>query len=305
MGNNCPMADDYRIGQWTPSTKVVVSNNTVYNAGGDGIVVTASQGQMITGNVVHDTHQDGDSSAGIWSEDSYGAIIADNEVYNVLYKKGGYNDAEAFDTDRCDIGATFEYNYSHKNEGGFLLTIPFSADTIVRYNISQNDGTNSGEPRYFLMNTTVDGLQIYDNGIYIDPGPNPNAGLVENSTIAYKPPQVQPIFENNLDQNSPCSINTQGSNAWFIDRNDIDVTGSLCSQNDPIAGNPEFTSPPAGIGRASATTAYTLIQGVPAPSPAFCQGASISNNGGSDFADVPLPAGVVDAGALEKGADIC
>ena len=80
--------DDYRANQWVPSTNVVVSNNTVYNVQGDGIVVTDGFQQQITNNVVHDTHRDGDFSAGIWSEDSYEATIADNEVYRVLFNGG-------------------------------------------------------------------------------------------------------------------------------------------------------------------------------------------------------------------------
>ena len=140
----------------------------------------------------------------------------------------GTNDAEAFDTDRCDIGAIFEYNYSHENDGGFLLTIQFSADTIVRYNISQNDGnsTDQGNPRSFLMNNTAGGLQVYDNDIFT----NPNTelypvGLIANSTLSYTN-YPQPFFENNLvfNQNPAgvCYINTQpGANPWYVSNNDL------------------------------------------------------------------------------------
>ena len=289
---------------------MVVNGNTVYNVMGDGIVVTDGFQQLITNNVVHDTHRDGGSSAGIWSEDSYEATIADNEVYNVLFN-GGTNDAEAFDTDRCDIGAIFEYNYSHENDGGFLLMIEYSADTIVRYNISQNDGTSTqGNPRSFLMNNTAGGLQVYDNDIFsnLDTYPYP-VGLIADSSLSYTN-YPQPFFENNLvfNQNPSgvCTINTQpGSNPWMVSNNDPYGYVSPCSYSSPITGNPDFTSPPAGIGRASAIAAYTLSQG----SPAFCQGTRgtpIQFNGGYDFAGTPLPSsGPIDAGALEKGAGIC
>ena len=292
------------------STNVVVSNNTVYNVQGDGIVVTDGLQQQITNNVVHDTHLDGGSSAGIWSEDSYEATIADNEVYDVKFHTGDY-DAEAFDTDRCDIGAIFEYNYSHENDGGFLLTIEYSADTIVRYNISQNDGNSIDQTnlRYFLMNPLslkADGLQVYDNDIYPKPNTSLPIGLIANSTLPYT---TQPFFENNLvfNQNplAVCYINTQGANPWYVSNNDLYGYTSPCTYSNPINGNPDFTSPPAGIGRMSASTAYTLSPG----SPAFCQGTRgtpIQFNGGFDFAGTPLPtSGPLDAGALEKGAGIC
>ena len=306
----CPKNDDYRANEWVPSTNVVVSNNTVYNVQGDGIVVTDGFQQQITNNVVHDTHKDGQFSAGIWSEDSYEATIADNEVYRVLYN-GGTNDAEAFDTDRCDIGAIFEYNYSHENDGGFLLTVPLSADTIVRYNISQNDGNSTDQTnlRSFLMNNTAGGLQVYDNDIYPNPNTNSPVGLIADSSLSYTN-YPQPFFENNLvfNQNPSgvCNINTQGANPWYVSNNDIYGYGSQqCSYGIAISGNPDFTSPPAGSGRTGAITAYTLSAG----SPAFCQGTRgtpIQSNGGYDFAGTSLPAsGPIDAGALEKGAGIC
>ncbi|MHB8598033.1 MAG: right-handed parallel beta-helix repeat-containing protein [Ktedonobacteraceae bacterium] len=297
-----------------PSTSVVVSNNTVYNIGGDGIVVTDGLKQMISYNVVYNTHKDTTPSAGIWTEDSYEATIEDNEVYNVQFN-GGTIDAEAFDTDRCDIGATFEYNYSHANDGGFLLMAGYSQDPTVRYNISQNDG-NSTDPtnlRYFLMNnsaTTAEGVQIYNNDIFsnLNTGENP-VGLIYTSNLSYN---TQPFFENNLILNENpagnCFINIGANNEpnpWLVSNNDVYGYNPPCSYSHAISGNPEFTSPPAGVGHNSASSAYTLVQGAPVPSPAFCQGAIIANNGGLDFDGVALPAGVVDAGALEKGAGIC
>ncbi len=87
----------------------------------------------------------------------------------------------------------------------------------------------------------------------------------------------------------------------MVSNNDLNGYASPCTYSNPIDGNPGFTSPPAGAGRANASAAYTLSQG----SPAFCQGTPIQNNGGYDFAGTPLPAGAVDAGALEKGKNIC
>ena len=177
----------------------------------------------------------------------------------------------------------------------------------MRYNISQNDGNSIDDSRYFLMNNTADGLQIYDNDVYTY---TKTTGLVQDSTdYSYT---TQPIFENNLvfnqSPNGVCYINTKGSNPWFVDYNDLYGYGSCKlegEQTHAISGNPDFTSPPAGAGRNSASTAYTLTQN----SPAFCQGAEqgdpILSNGGIDFAGTPLPSGAVDAGALEKGDNIC
>lgn len=67
------------------------------------------------------------------------------------------NDGSAFDTDWGTAGTTiFQYNYTHDNEGGFWLNcmgLNYNQEcekTILRYNVSVNDGR---------------GIGIYDQGL--------------------------------------------------------------------------------------------------------------------------------------------
>ena len=64
----------------------------------------------------------------------------------------------------------FQYNYSHDNEGGFFFICApghsYNEDTIIRYNISQNDGVNSA--RVFHISGARN-TRIYNNTIYVGP----------------------------------------------------------------------------------------------------------------------------------------
>jgi hypothetical protein len=80
-------------------------------------------------------------------------------------------DGQGFDSDFRCRRSLFQYNYSHDNEGGFMLICTpgnsYNEDTIVRYNISQNDGINSARVLHFgggASNTL-----IYNNTFYIGP----------------------------------------------------------------------------------------------------------------------------------------
>lgn len=77
------------------------------------------------------------SYAAIWPHSSNDALIQFNEVSNTRFVGG---DGQAFDVDyNCD-NAIVQYNYSHDNEGGFLLLMESANYVTVRYNISVNDG---------------------------------------------------------------------------------------------------------------------------------------------------------------------
>ena len=68
-----------------------------------------------------------------------------------------------------------QYNYSHDNDGGFLLICDEGSQspndsagnvgTIVRYNVSQNDGH-----RAIKLSGPVKNTRIYNNTIYIGKG---------------------------------------------------------------------------------------------------------------------------------------
>jgi len=82
-------------------------------------------------------------------------LIQFNEVSGVK----GMKDGQAFDSDAYTSNTTFQYNYTHDNDGGFMLVCCFeNKGTVIRYNISQNDRT-----RLFHMAGSNEDVRIYNN----------------------------------------------------------------------------------------------------------------------------------------------
>ncbi|QNL48045.1 right-handed parallel beta-helix repeat-containing protein [Olivibacter sp. SDN3] len=134
---------------WFPNKNVLVSNNHLEGVPGDGIVPIGCDGALIEYNVMRDCPRllpDTEAAAGIWPWSCDNTIIQYNEVSD---HKAPW-DAQGFDSDWNCRNTIIQYNYSHDNEGGFLLICndgnvgsPNSVGntgTIVRYNISVNDG---------------------------------------------------------------------------------------------------------------------------------------------------------------------
>lgn len=141
------------------------------NIGGDGIVAKVCKSPLIQYNECNRACSRATggnvNNAAVWVWQCKDAVIQYNEVYNTGLK-GGNKDGQAFDSDFNCEGTVIQYNYSHDNDGGFVLLIAPSAsdynrDTIVRYNISQNDKKD-----IFEISGGVEGAQIYNNTIYQD-----------------------------------------------------------------------------------------------------------------------------------------
>ena len=110
-----------------------------------------------------------DYAAGIWPFDCDDTLIQFNEVSGMR----GTKDGQGFDSDYLCRRSLFQYNYSHDNEGGFFLVCApgrsYNEDTIIRYNLSQNDGVNSA--RVFHISGARN-TKIYNNTIYVGPKQN-------------------------------------------------------------------------------------------------------------------------------------
>jgi len=166
---------------WFPSYHVVIKNNRLNDIGGDGIVPIGCDGALIEHNVVTRAGQrfaEGDAAAGIWPWSCDRTIIQYNEV---SYTAGPW-DAQGFDSDWNCRNTIIQYNYSHNNMGGFLLVcddggvrMPSSIGnigTVVRYNISINDGyrttgKSAGFSPVIHITGPVKNTKIYNNLIFI------------------------------------------------------------------------------------------------------------------------------------------
>lgn len=157
---NCHIYNTHRNGitssgyanrdHWFPSLGVVIKHNLIEDVPGDGIVPIGTDGALISHNVMRnspDILPFGDAAAGIWPWSADNTLITYNEVSGHKAKWDG----QGFDSDYNCFNTTIQYNYSHDNYGGFLLICnegntlgsgynKGTKGTIVRYNISINDG---------------------------------------------------------------------------------------------------------------------------------------------------------------------
>ncbi len=148
---------------WYPSTNIVIRNNYMERIGGDGITTRDTDGTVIEYNLVKDCrYQETAYNVGIWPFQAANTVIQYNEAYNTH----SVQDGQGLDCDHASSYSLMQYNYSHNNEGGFMLIMggyPHTAAT-VRYNISQNDYDKTFEFAQGIPNGTM----IYNNTLYSD-----------------------------------------------------------------------------------------------------------------------------------------
>ena len=121
-------------------TNVVFRGNYMEDIAGDGMVMTEVVGGLAENNVAKrpcDADYGTTNYAGIWSMFADDVTFQHNEVYGIRY---GYNDGEAYDIDLSCENNVYQYNYSHDNSGGFMLFMGDQKNSVVRYNVSANDG---------------------------------------------------------------------------------------------------------------------------------------------------------------------
>lgn len=149
---------------WHPSTNTIVRKNLIEEVPGDGIVPIGCVNTLIEYNLMRNspaTLPDTEAAAGLWPWSSDNTIMQFNEVSD---HKAPW-DAQGFDSDFNCNNTTIQYNYSHDNEGGFVLicnsgttdttTSVGNVGTVVQYNISINDATRTRPTRQGMFSPTI------------------------------------------------------------------------------------------------------------------------------------------------------
>ena len=228
------------IGSWYGSTNVVVRNNILYDIGGDGIVLAVVSGGLIehnTATLCNNVSQN--YNIAIWCGNCDDTIIQYNEA---SYTQLASGDAQGFDLDFASEGNILQYNYSHDNEGGFVLVCSHSStvniDPIVRYNISQNDM----QQVFRLVGTNTTGAKIYNNTIYI----SSELSTIPISTIGGEGAVGETLIANNIFYNEGSGYNNihltdcTAEMAYLFDQ--ADGTDSGSAQNNAITvGAPTYS----------------------------------------------------------------
>jgi hypothetical protein len=145
-------ADSYHAKRtrWYPSLHVVIRDNFVDDVGGDGIVPWATDGVLVEHNIARNCNRRaGSYNAGSWPWSTDNSLFQLNEASLTRTTLDG----QGFDSDYNSRNTLFQYNYSHDNEGGFILICTpvkrnrrenvGNVGTVVRYNISRNDHTRA------------------------------------------------------------------------------------------------------------------------------------------------------------------
>lgn len=156
---------------WFPSLHVIIRDNFVDDVGGDGIVPWATSKALVEHNIARNCNRRaGSYNAGIWPWSTDDTLLQLNESYLTRTTRDG----EGFDSDYNSRNTVFQYNYSHDNEGGFMLICtPVERDpkqnigntgTILRYNISRNDHTRG------IHLSGAEHTTVAHNAIYAGPG---------------------------------------------------------------------------------------------------------------------------------------
>ena len=148
------------VGPWLGSTHLVIRGNKIYRTAGDAILVNSTIGALIEHNYVEHCCYEMriGPNAAVWPHNADGTIMQYNEV---CYTHG-VQDGQAFDIDISCNDTTIRYNYSHDNEGGFLLLMYRTRNNDIHHNISEYDRNG------LIWNHENDGgTRIHDNLFYL------------------------------------------------------------------------------------------------------------------------------------------
>ena len=156
---------------WPATSKVIFRNNYISGSTGDGMVISNVLNCTISGNIVTNCGKPELSGAAnyaaLWLIGAENTVVENNEVFNNPYR---CNDGEAFDFDHGCKGSVYQYNYTHDNAGGALLTMSSVADrNIYRYNISVEDGGYYNRHLFFGAPSEGKATYFYNNVFMVAP----------------------------------------------------------------------------------------------------------------------------------------
>ena len=263
------------------SRNVVIRGNLLEDIGGDGIKPWGSDGVLVEKNVLRGgCVRCTDYAAGMWPWECDGAVFQFNEVSGMK----GTRDGQAFDCDALCRNTVFQYNYSHDNEGGFLLVCAtpeyYCEGSVIRYNISQNDGVNTA--RVFHLGGPVRNTHIYNNTVYI--GPQQNLPLFLCTDDDGWP-------EDTFIRNNIFYVEGRVRYEWGESRNHVFECNAFYGRHDGRPDDPKAVTsrPPLAGPGTGGETMETLGGYRLAPRAPDLLGILIPGNGGRDFFGTPRP----------------
>jgi len=278
-------------------TSVVVRNNRLENIGKNAICLRASLAPLIEGNVIRGAAARYHGNA-IYVFGCKDAVIQANEV---SYTKYLGLEGAAFDSDYNSEGTVIQYNYSHHNGGGLanICNNPnskpprgYNDGTIIRYNVSRNEGY-----RVIAFDGPATNTSIYNNTLVVPTGTKPR--IIEFDVFGKSPGYPHHIsIRNNIIVNQG-----DGTYVWG-QATDYSFEGNCFGGKAPpddlidplkILADPKFVAA-MSVGEGLASVAgYRLKE----TSRCAGSGVAVPSGGGRDLLGTTVPA-PPDRGALQS-----
>ncbi|WP_244864870.1 S-layer homology domain-containing protein [Paenibacillus sp. J23TS9] len=273
-------------GPWTPSTNVRVSNNSVVRAATGGIAWNVTDGAVVEHNTVQEATYLA-TNASIWWAYADNNLVQFNESFGSVH---GEEDGHGFDVDAGNIGSLVQYNYSHDNAGGFMLYVNdtyWTLNTIVRYNISQND-----KGSIFRYSGSIDNVYNYNNTVYVGQSSG-NPVMSDYYVKASGEPRNIKNYNN--------AYYSAGDKGWNLTGQIFDYNayygGKTTVESDAhkVTAEPGFIAPGTGGNGMDTVGGYKLHE----DSPLIGAGIRISDAGSRDYFGNKLYNQAPDIGAYE------
>ena len=265
------------------SLHVVIRSNLLEDIGGDCIKVWGSNGALVEHNTVRGGRMRcEDYAAGIWPFDSDDTVIEFNKVSGMK----GTKDGQGFDADYRCRRTLIQYNYSHDNEGGFILICTpgnsYNEDSVIRYNISQNDGINSA--RVFHFGGGAKNTLVYNNTIYV--GTNQDLPLLLFGEWSRGNADGTKFFNNIF------YVDGQVTYDWGKSTNTVFDSNIFFGRHSEIPPDANaFTNRPPLVNPGSGGDGFDSLGGyrIDSSNGEIPRGRTVTDNGGRDFFGNPLP----------------
>lgn len=291
---------DSEVVTWTPSVGVRIRDNHIHDVTGGGITPMHTKGAVIEGNrverAVRGRTKPTGGNVGIWWQGNDDIVVQRNEVSYTGFNGPG-TDGHGFDNDADNSRSLVQYNYSHHNDGGFFLAVSFlgapSRDTLVRYNISEDDGYEAMAASTETANTSFVNNTIYTTNRVVTVEP-PLSGAGK-----YPFERVVRLYNNAAGVTVRNNMFVNLANASFDTKNGVIYDHNLYwgadqpkTGNDhaPVKADPKLAAPGSGD-----PLGYRPLDG----SPVFDAGVSIEG-AQSDYAGVAIPDAAPDLGAYQR-----
>lgn len=276
---------------WAPHKNITIKDNYIDQSGSDhacnGIYMCDVQGGTIQNNVVK-----GAGTCGIEMYYCDNITVQKNETFNTTQKAGGA-DSNGIDPDKGTTNIIVQYNYVHDNGDGILLCQLGFGNSIIRYNILQNNKKISIN----LHSDSKATSNIYNNTVYTS---IPTSKLVTSSGGQTTLDKGTYKLMNNIFYSSVSGPIIAGGAKVTYDYNCY-YGVSAPSDSHKVTSNPLIVNPGKGVSGTSSGTAFSSLGGYKLNSASPCKDSGTPIwTGGKDFWGTLLYNKGTDIGANEN-----